>query len=101
MLDDTALDAADQWVDDWHSKIEARLARTRALAAGLQRSPGPPAPATASWRSLSTAPVRCGSCTWTTGVRLHSGCWIADQVLTTTRAARAELARRAAEVRLV
>lgn len=98
MLDDDALDAADEWVDDWQAKVEARLARTRALAADLQtiagtaRSPDGLVEATVD-SSGALRGLRLDD-----DVRRHSARWIADQVLSTAHAARTDLARRATEI---
>ncbi len=98
MLDDAALDAADQWVDDWQAKIEARLARTRALAAELQRIAGTARSADGLVEVTVDSSGALRELHLDDDVRRHSGRWIADQVLSTARAARADLARRAADV---
>jgi DNA-binding protein YbaB len=98
MLDDGALNAADQWVDDWQAKIEARLARTRSLSANLQTVVGIARSSDGLVEVTVDSSGALRELHLDDDVRRHSGRWIADHVLSTTRAARADLARRAAEV---
>jgi DNA-binding protein YbaB len=97
-LDDAALDAADQWVDDWQAKIEARLARTRTLASNLQAIDGTARSSDGLVEVTVDSSGALRDLHLDEDVRRHSARWIADQVLSTARAARADLARRAAEV---
>lgn len=98
MFDDASLDAADRWVDDWQVKIEERLARSRALAASL----GAVAGTARSGDGLVEVTVDSSGALQELhldeDVRGHSARWIAEQVLATARAARADLARRSIEV---
>lgn len=95
MLDSSALDEADHWVDDWHEKISARLAHTRALADRLGGLTG----SARSGGGLVEVTVDSAGALddlWLDdGVRRHSGRWIAEQVLAATRSARADLVRQA------
>ncbi|MEU4564353.1 YbaB/EbfC family nucleoid-associated protein [Actinoplanes sp. NPDC023936] len=88
----------DDWVDDWQAGLEERLARTRALAGKLHALTGT---GTAGGDLVVVAVDSSGSLTGlhlSEDVRRHSARWIAEQVLAASEAARADLARRAAEV---
>jgi DNA-binding protein YbaB len=97
MVDDATLDAADQWVDDWQAKIEARLARTRALAANLRVITGTGRSADGLVEVTVDSAGALRALHLDDDVRRHSARWIADQVLAAALAARSDLGRRAAE----
>ncbi|BBH66681.1 hypothetical protein ACTI_33660 [Actinoplanes sp. OR16] len=83
------------WVDSWQADLEERLARTRALAAKLHALTGS---ATAGGGLIEVAVDSAGALVdlyLTEEVRRHSARWIAEQILTASAAARADLAARA------
>ncbi|MBB2941905.1 DNA-binding protein YbaB [Actinoplanes lutulentus] len=94
-MSDFALDDADRWVGDWQAGLEERLARTRALSTRLHALTG----SAQSAGGLVEATVdSAGALTdlyLSDEVRRHSARWIAEQILTASEAARAELARQA------
>jgi DNA-binding protein YbaB len=98
MMDNTTLDAGDRWVDDWQARIEARLERTRALAAGLREING----VGCSGEGLVEVTVDSSGAllklNLDEGVRRQSARWIAEQVLIAAQAAKADLVRAATEV---
>jgi hypothetical protein len=98
MLDDESLDEAERWVDDWQQGVEARLARSRELAGRLRGVTG--------WARSGEGLVEVAvdsagglvNLYLDDGVQRHSARWIAAQILSTCRLARADAARQAQAV---
>ncbi|NMO57581.1 YbaB/EbfC family nucleoid-associated protein [Actinoplanes sp. TBRC 11911] len=98
MLDDTALNAGDRWIDDWQAKIEARLARTRALTAGLREVKGVGRSGDGLVEVTIDSSGALMELRLDEDVRRHSARWIAEQVITAARSAKGDLARAATGV---
>lgn len=87
--------AAERWIDDWQARVAERAARTQTLAGRLPEMTGAGSAAN-GWVSVTVnssgalVDVRLDE-----QVRKHSAQWIAQQVLTASRAATADLVRQA------
>ncbi|BCY13408.1 YbaB/EbfC family nucleoid-associated protein [Actinoplanes sp. L3-i22] len=95
MLDNSSLNEADHWVDDWHEGIATRLARARDLADQLAGLRGTARSGGGLIEVTVDSAGAVNDLSLDDGVRRHSGQWIADQVLSAIRSARAELVRQA------
>lgn len=89
------MDAADRRIDDWQAGLDERLERARSVAGTLHALTG----TARSVNGLVTVTVDSAGALL--GLDLHDDVsgrparWIAEQILATTRAARADLVRRA------
>jgi DNA-binding protein YbaB len=90
--DESYLDAADRWVDDWQARIEERAARARAAAQRMRDLTGQ---ATGGGGLVTVTVSSSGALVdlrLDEQVRRHSAKWIADQIMATAREAMADLA---------
>ncbi|WIM94505.1 YbaB/EbfC family nucleoid-associated protein [Actinoplanes oblitus] len=89
------MDESENWIDDWQEGIEARLARTRDFANRLGEMKGSARSGGGLVEVTVDSSGALNDLYLDDGVRRHSGRWIAEQVLSATRSARAELVRQA------
>lgn len=93
--DESYLDAADRWVDDWQARIEERAARARDAARQLRDLTGRASGGDGLVRVTVNSAGALVDLHLDEQIRRHSARWIADEIMATARKARADVARRA------